>query len=56
MKKTQQQLKFTSRTIVGYKSLAGTLVLGQHVSPLLYNKLQLQRQALMYKPLREMTY
>ena len=39
---------------MGYKSLAANF--SQHVPPLLYNKLQLQRQALMYKPLREMTY
>ena len=33
--RTEQQLKFTSTTIVGCKTLAANF--GQHVSPLLYN-------------------
>ena len=35
MKETEQQLKFTSTTIVGCKTLAANF--SQHVSPLLYN-------------------
>ena len=54
MKKTEQQLKFTSRTIVGYKNLAAYSV--NTCRLYFYNKLQLQSQALMYKPLREMTF
>ena len=58
MEETEQQLKFTSTTIYRGMQEFGREVYSQHVSPLLYDTLilQLERQALMYKPRREMTY